>query len=128
MIIINLNINVNKMRKIRNLMLMAGIISAVAIVVFIQRGKQEQMLKNDLLSLNVESLTSSEAPGTGGGVFLGIRVCSRKTGTKLCTHDKPNRKWAINVGTTFGYADIPDNDYEEIHGAYGYENYWPDEE
>ena len=127
MIIINLDINVNKMMKIRNLMLMAGIISAVAIVVFIQRGKQEQMLKNDLLSLNVESLTSSEAPGTGGGVFLGIRVCSRKTGTRLCTHDKPNRKWAINVGTTFGYADIPDNDYEEIYGAYGSENYWQDE-
>ena len=128
MIIINLNINVNKMRKIRNLMLMAGIISAVAIVLFIQRDKQEQMLKNDLLSLNVESLTSSEAPGTGGGVFLGIRVCAKKVGDKFCSNIRGDRKWAFNIGTTFGatygYADCTE-EYDEGYDGYGEPNYKP---
>ena len=53
------------MRKVRNLMFIAGIISAVTIMVFIQKDWQEQKAVNELVSLNVESLTSSEAPGAG---------------------------------------------------------------
>ena len=99
------------------ILLMLGI-SFMAFGIIYGVNQYQKNKTNELISLNVESLTTSEVPGTGdSGIGLTIRVCSKKTGTYKCSERRGYRKWAFNLrlaihSFTGNCPECPDQDFD----------------